>query len=123
MKKIFLFICLFCIIDSSSQNEKVKPKKLKSSFEENLGDSSSVYNDYSKQSSNNIHYNTGYGESKYDKDINWDADINPNDVKGSLEKFRTKKRNEEIIWYSKIALGLLFVFSITYFIFKFIKKN
>lgn len=53
--------------------------------------------------------NTDYGESKYDKDINWDADIDKNDVEGSLKKYRDARWEEEWGVYRNIGLGILFL--------------
>lgn len=64
--------------------------------------------------------NTGLGDSKYDKDIIWDADIDPNDVQGSIKRFREGKRQEEAAVVAKyVGIGILFillVFLLRYFI-------
>jgi len=36
---------------------------------------------------------TGYGESKYDKDINWFADVDERDVKGSINEIRAEAQS------------------------------
>ena len=43
---------------------------------------------FGRNTSGVLGVNTDYGESKYDKDINWDADIDKNDIEGSLKKYR-----------------------------------
>ncbi len=53
--------------------------------------------------------NTDYGESKYDKDINWDTDIDKNDIEGSLKKYRDARWEEEWGVYRNIGLGILFL--------------
>ncbi|RTY89997.1 hypothetical protein EKM01_12875 [Flavobacterium sp. RSP46] len=64
--------------------------------------------------------NTGLGNSKYDKDIIWDADIDPNDVQGSIKRFRDGKRQEEAAVVAKyVGIGIAFillVFLLRYFI-------
>lgn len=45
---------------------------------------------------------TGYGSSLYDKDINWDADINESDIQGSLEEFRSQNQP----WTHKFGAGV-----------------
>jgi len=37
--------------------------------------------------------NTDYGNSVYDENLNWGADIDPNDIKGSLNEFRANEQS------------------------------
>lgn len=37
-------------------------------------------------------YDTGYGESKYDEGLNWDAQVNPEDVRGSINEYRSEQQ-------------------------------
>jgi hypothetical protein len=46
--------------------------------------------------------NTGYGKSVYDKTLNWDADVDPNDIKGSINEHRY---NEQSGW-TQMAAGI-----------------
>jgi len=78
---------------------------------------------YSRDATNIVGTNTSYGKSKYDKEINWAADINPDHVEASLEKFRDEKRREEILLYIKIALSILGLIGLIYFAFKYFKSN
>lgn len=102
-------------------------KKRESSFtklaKESTSNSSTAYSNYAKSSPNKIHYNTGLGESKYDKEINLDTDVNPNDVKDSIDNFRTKKRNEEIIFYTKLIIGLIIAFVAFSYLQKYLKRS
>jgi hypothetical protein len=50
---------------------------------------------FSRNTSGVLATNTDYGNSKYDKNLNWGADINQNDISGSLNEFRSK---EQGIW-------------------------
>ena len=110
------FLIIIILIGQSAITQQVEQKlrkKLESSFskfaKKSVVDTSSKYSEYAKASSNKVYYNTSLGESKYDKDINLDTDVNPSDVKGSIENFRTKKRNEEIWFYTKILICLIII--------------
>lgn len=62
--------------------------------------------------------NTGLGDSKYDKDIIWDADIDPNDVQGSIKIFRDGKQQEEDTINARfigiVITVILFIFLLFY---------
>ena len=45
--------------------------------------------------------NTNYGNSDYDENLNWGADINPNDIKGSLNEFRADEQS----WQDHLGIG------------------
>jgi len=64
---------------------------------------------FGRNTSGVLGVNTDYGESKYDKDINWDADIDKNDIKGSLKKYRDARWEEEWGSYRNIGMGILFL--------------
>lgn len=63
--------------------------------------------------------NTGLGKSKYDKDVNWDADIDKNNTQASLNTFRAeKKQKEEGVIFQSIAVvvgAILLLFLLLYF--------
>jgi hypothetical protein len=52
-----------------------------------------------------------------------DTDVNPNDVKGSIDNFRTKKRNEEIMFYTKLIIGLIIAFVAFSYLQKYLKRS
>ncbi|WP_281227598.1 hypothetical protein [Flavobacterium aquiphilum] len=66
--------------------------------------------------------NTDYGDSKYDKDINWDADIDENDIQGSLNKYRDTRWEEEWGVYRNVGL-ILFLFIVIIFIYRLLKSD
>lgn len=53
--------------------------------------------------------NSYLGQSKYDKDLNLATDVNPNDIEGSLKKYRDARWEEEWGVYRNIGLGILFL--------------
>lgn len=47
-------------------------------------------------------FNTGYGESKYDEGLNWDAQIDQNDIQGSINENRAQNQS----WGAKASAGI-----------------
>jgi hypothetical protein len=47
--------------------------------------------------------NTGFGKSEYDKGLNWSADINPNDIQGSINEHRAQEQSG----LAQLGLGTL----------------
>jgi hypothetical protein len=45
------------------------------------------------QSGNRVVHNTGFGKSKYDKDIIWDAEVDDKDIQSSLNEHRAQKQS------------------------------
>ncbi|HEX8577677.1 MAG TPA: hypothetical protein VF677_15430 [Flavobacterium sp.] len=123
MKKITFVFCLLLSLSLFAQNKVESFTEIGEKYATKSKDTNSQYKEYAKESSNKIHYNTGFGESKYDKEINWDTDIDPNNVKESIEKFRDKKRREEILFYAKIVLSIIVILLVAFFISKAIKKR
>ena len=78
---------------------------------------------FDRNTSGVLGVNTDYGESKYDKDINWAYDVNPNDIKGSLKKYRDARWEEEWGVYRNIGLGILFLIIIISIIVIFRKRD
>ena len=105
MKNNILIILFLSSILSFSQSKR-------KTFRELTKDTNSTYKSYSEASNNSVHYNTGNVESKYDKKINLDADIDENKVNESLNKFREEKRKDEIYFYLKniLLISSLIVF-------------
>lgn len=78
---------------------------------------------FSRNTSGVLGVNTDYGESKYDKDINWNADIDENDISGSIKKYREARWEEEWGSYRNIGLGILFLIIIISIIAIFRKRD
>jgi hypothetical protein len=78
----------------------IDPKKRKSSFEKPKIKNS--FDKLGKAYSNNLYYNTGYGNSKYDKNFNFDAQFNELDPLGSINENRSQ---EQGIW-NTVGAGL-----------------
>lgn len=78
---------------------------------------------FNKNTSGVLGVNTDYGESKYDKDINWDADIDKNNIEDSLKKYRDARWEEEWEVYRNIGLGILFLIIIIFIIVMFRKGD
>jgi len=53
-------------------------------------------------SQNTTHYNTGIGNSKYDKRFVWGVDTGDNDVQTNIEDYRSKNQP----WVNKVGAGL-----------------
>lgn len=77
---------------------------------------------FGRNTSGVLGVNTDYGESKYDKDINWDADIDKNDIEGSLKKYRDARWEEEWGVYRNVGLILL-LFIVIIFIYRLLKSD
>jgi hypothetical protein len=58
---------------------------------------------YNATSTSLLGTNTGFGESKYDKGLNWFADVNANDVKGSINENRAQQQSG----FGQLGLGLV----------------
>lgn len=54
------------------------------------------------QSSTNIHYNSGIGDSKFDEGLRWGIDVNENDPIKSINEYRAVNQP----WYDKTAAGI-----------------
>ena len=48
---------------------------------------------FRRNTSGIVGINTDYGNSDYDENLNWGADINPEDIKGSLNEFRANEQS------------------------------
>jgi len=125
MKKLTYILLLslsiqICFAENSQNKPKEKTEKLTSVFESNQNEPSQ-YDAYSESLGNNVITNSSLGSSKYDKDINIDADIDSNDVEGSLERYRDKKQSEEIkniltiLFFILIASGIAYIVYIGFF--------
>lgn len=77
------------------------PKKTFRSVGENLGKTNQFTN-LAKEYSNNLYYNTGFGESKYDEVFNFDAQFNETDPLGSINENRAQLQSP----WAKAALGV-----------------
>lgn len=77
---------------------------------------------YLNESENKTFRSNTIGKSKYDKDINWNADIDENDIEGSLKKYRDARWEEEWGVYRNVGLILLLFFVII-FIYKLLKSD
>ena len=122
MRKLFIFLCLFFVSIGICQKERKTFREIMKERQKTQ-DTNSALHKYSKESNNKTYYNTSYGSSKYDKEINLDADVNPNNVEKSLENFREEKRREEIQFYTIIVLSVLGCVGLIYFVFKFIGRK
>jgi hypothetical protein len=58
---------------------------------------------YNASSTSLLGTNTGFGESKYDKSLNWFADVNANDVEGSINENRAQQQSG----FGQLGLGVL----------------
>ena len=76
------------------------PKKTLRSL--NVQPKQKLFREYTQASNNKTFYNTGFGESKYDKNLNWDAEVNVDDVQGSINEHRAQNQG----WGVKAAAGL-----------------
>lgn len=47
-------------------------------------------------------FDTGIGQSKYDKDISWNADIDEEDIQGSIQEYRAQNQS----WGAKASAGI-----------------
>ncbi|RTY96047.1 hypothetical protein [Flavobacterium sp. GT3R68] len=106
---------------------KVEPKENESKSEnelllDELNKLDSTSTQTTSNYSNNQYYNTDLGSSKYDSEIKWNGDINPNDVQGSLNRFRQQKWEEEWGVYRNIGIGVVFLLIII-FIYNTIKSD
>jgi len=57
---------------------------------------------FGRNTSGVVGINTDYGESVYDENLNWGADINPNDVQGSINEYRAQEQSN----LAKTAAGI-----------------
>jgi len=57
---------------------------------------------FGRNTSGVVGINTDYGESVYDENLNWGADINPNDVQGSINEYRAQNQSN----LAKIGAGI-----------------
>jgi hypothetical protein len=74
-------------------DRKAKAKKGNPGFAKMLGSAgASVYRGE----------NTGLGESKYDDNINWDSDVDANDVQGSINEHRYEQQG----WFTQASAGV-----------------
>ena len=58
---------------------------------------------FRRNTSGIVGINTDYGNSDYDENLNWGADINPEDIKGSLNEFRANEQS----WQDHLGIGSL----------------
>lgn len=58
---------------------------------------------FGRNTSGVIGINTDYGDSVYDENLNWGADINPNDIQGSINEYRAQ--NQSIIDKTSAGVG------------------
>jgi hypothetical protein len=128
-KIIYILILTFAIGNSQTQSQdSIKNEELyKRALEIIKRDSSEVDNSiYSEMTS--IYHNTNntdFGSSKYDKDINWAASIDENDVQGSLDKYRAYRREEDfkVIGYIVLkVIGVISLILISIYVFFFKKR-
>lgn len=57
---------------------------------------------FGRNTSGVVGINTNYGESVYDENLNWGADINPDDIQGSINEYRAQEQSN----LAKTAAGI-----------------
>lgn len=77
------------------------PKKKTSTFEQSAP-KKSRFESLANELSNNVYYNTGFGDSKYDKDFNFDSQFDQQDPLGSINENRAQLQP----WYEKSLSGV-----------------
>lgn len=65
----------------------------------------SNFTDFISKKGNSVYRgeNTGFGESKYDNNLNWDAEVNENDIQGSINEHRANEQSG----LAQLGLGTL----------------
>jgi len=82
--------------DNNPYDSDFKDPPVKQSFAQRTGikpSKSTMSRVYNATSTSLLGMNTGYGESKYDKGLNWYTDVDRNDVRNSINDYRSEQQS------------------------------
>jgi len=83
--------------------EEINSEQLKPTFR-SLTSKKTIrpFREYTEASNNKVFYNTGYGNSKYDENFNFDSEFNKYDPQSSIQEHRAQNQS----WGAKASTGI-----------------
>ncbi|HEX8586043.1 MAG TPA: hypothetical protein VF680_16740 [Allosphingosinicella sp.] len=88
--------------NNTSPINNTPPKQSFTQLARTVGTTPNEFSKLAKAYSNNLHYNTGFGKSKYDEGFNFDAQLDENDPLASVNEHRANNQS----WATKSAAGI-----------------